>query len=490
MPWEVSVKKDATTEDTIALIINTVNGYYNSDCVRNLALQLNPTGDKYLYFKRLFHWVDTHIEYENDKEVNEQGDNYEDVYTPERTIREGKGDCKKMATLIAAVLKQVGIEPYLKHVEYYDKPYTHIYVIVPHPDLKNYVIIDPVNDHQFDKEVSHDKAQVFNLKGEEMELRQMGRTPRRSNWSLSGIGYSAATLDLDLSSTAGCQCSGVEPTPDQFERIYTELLTSDYDLLDRMLPVNTQQPTTDTREFSLGRASKEERKARREKIKDKFKNVGLALPRAAFLFIVRVNPMQLANKLANAWTKNSTAVSNFWSKIGGDPKQLKQAILSGSTVPPMPIPGVSGQTMGVITLAAVTTAIATATPILVAAKKLISDLKAAAPPGSTDQENEKAVDDLDKLILEPSENGVVEGWVDADLKSAAYSGNRPGATTAELKYDPEALLKYYADNGIDLNKVYFPPADGGKKDEEKKPATPAQVVVPAGILLALLSSFR
>lgn len=463
MSWEKTISRNADASDTINLIIETIRDYGDTEEVREKAAKLKPEGDKYHYFKRLFDDVYQTIRYKLDNPGTEE------VWTPKKLMREKQGDCKKMATLIASVLKQVGIEPYLKHVEFTGEDYSHIYVIVPYPTLDNYVTIDPVNDGKFDEEVKHDKATIYDLNGNKMELKQMGKTPTTNNGGtkyafVDSLAYTNATIDNDISSLAGCGCQiGAEPSLSELERIYGELLTSDFATMPNRTAVTTQQPTDTTQAFSIGRLSKEERKARRQRILAKVKTVSLALPRAAFLFVLRVNPKKFANKMAAAFAKDPNKVNAFWVKVGGNTADLQKAILAGSSVPPIEVKtdasgglsvsdmrGIKG--IGIIGAATIATALTTATPLIIAANTLIKGLKAGAGTEGTQEESDKETDEFDEQLTEPGEKELDAGSVDKDLVAAAYSGGRPGATSSVLKYSPEALLKYYADNGIDVGK--------------------------------------
>jgi hypothetical protein len=60
--------------------------------------------------------------------------------------------------------------------------------------------------------------------------------------------------------------------------------------------------------------------------------VAAAPVRLAALALIRSNDMSLATSLAAAWQKDSNKVKGFWSALGGNPNDLKSAIITGSGV--------------------------------------------------------------------------------------------------------------------------------------------------------------
>jgi hypothetical protein len=388
MAWEKTISRNASTQDTINLIIETINKYSNSAFIEKLSNTLNPLTDKEAFIKRLFFYVCENVKYKLDAAGVEK------VYTPERTIREGEegGDCKKMATLIAAVLKHIGIEPLLKHVEFENENFTHIYVIIPTGGGK-YITLDPVNGCLYNKEVKYDKGTIYNLKGQKMELKQMGKTPIPFNMKqasfVSGLYHSAATIDNDISSLAGCEsCGQTEGSTIE------ESLFSDVDIITNgNRPGATRLTPEPMAGIGKGRKSKAERIEQRKKLVSKFKQIGLGAPRLAFLAVLRLNPMKLANKLAKAIVTNPTAVSSLWTKLGGKPEELKKMVILATKTP------ISGNIGIGITIEAL---IASATPVIIPIMKLISDLKSEAPtPEEIQAFDEKREDGEDHAAANP-----------------------------------------------------------------------------------------
>lgn len=404
MPFHVVVKRGATIPDTLDLIVKAVNVYEHSPFVDRLTRQLNPTGSKEAFVRRLFDFVCKNVRYELDT----PGD--EEVWSPEKTVREGRGDCKKMTTLIASVLTNAGINVVLKHVYYDNELHTHIYPIVPFPDLKHYLTVDPVNHKQWNKEVEHKKASLHFLNGKKMDLHMMGKQPGQGKahgyghapqhgayqpWRAKGHFHSRSIpgaihgVDDELADLAGigaigCAMNGAK------EEILSQAMMGDFGItgLDEDEIISG---------IGIGRrkgkdkgAKRAKRKARRQKLFHVFKAVNLAPSRASFLLLVRSNIFKLANRMAKAWVHNPDALTKMWKQFGGDPNKLKQTIKAGSHKDPISkqIKGIGGigtapsveqlelmETQGIGFPPAIAAAIAAATPLVLAVIKIIGKSK-------------------------------------------------------------------------------------------------------------------
>lgn len=445
MPYHVVVKKGATIPDTLKLINLAVNVYYKSPFVTRLTKQLNPNGDKYDFCKRLFDYVCKNVKYQLDGEGNEE------VWSPEKTIREGRGDCKKMTTLIACVLKNAGIEPVLKHVRYKDEAHTHIYVIVPFPTVEKYLTIDPVNHCQWNTEVEHAKASLYFLNGEKMDLHMMGNVPSQKKtytFKSANLSTPICGVDDDISALAGvgCACSGVK------DDVLSNALAGDFNITG----LDDDQIIYGVGTIGRKRRSKAEkrqlRKDRRQKAFKVFKAVNLAPIRASFLMLVRSNIFRLANRMAKAWIHDSSGLTKMWLSFGGDPKVLKNTIKKGAWksirskingvgelpsvmeleametqgigVAPAIMEALSVEGIGVAPAVAAA-AIAAATPILLATIKIIGkskhDQDSSADSG---EEEESNADIMSKGIQEGAQNyaQATEGIGYADEVDEIVSG--------------------------------------------------------------------
>lgn len=373
MAWVKDIKQSANTNDVAQLIIKTINDYSHSQIIKDIVKQYNgnPKDNIVKFTKWLFDFCCKHITYKRDP----QG--WERIYTPERLMREGFGDCKKFTTLIAAVLKYLGYDKNirLKIVSYDGKNWEHIYPILL-LDNSKYITLDPVNYCQYNKEVAHSKALKYYLNGQYMEI-QGNRLSQMGNvFNLSNIaqGADAIVNDIDGISIGFLDRSNY---PEQIAPLNELYKLSGCDCAENT-PIG-----------KLFKKSKEERKQKRQEILNKAKNAGMAIPRAAFLGLIALGPamektslkFDLAKKLAEAYQRNPNLIKDTWTKLGGDPKALVAAVRSASGVnisgndysnnersTPVMVAGI-----GAVTATAVVTAIATATPVLMALLKSIKD---------------------------------------------------------------------------------------------------------------------
>jgi len=176
-------------------------------------------------------------------------------------------------------------------------------------------------------------------------------------------------------------------------------------------------------ENELGKARKKakktkaEKKEKRKKVFKKVAKVALAPARAAFLAIVNLNALKIANKLAKLYKADQQKLINFWTKLGGKMEALKKGIEKGSKAT---LSG-SGE-MGF----AIETAIATATPILIAIQQILKDMKITSP--TEESELEKAIEE-GKELLEKNpdvEKGSAEMDSDKDVGITKGEGESEG----------------------------------------------------------------
>lgn len=290
--------------------------------------------DRLAFLRRLQAYVHRNVQPRLDKEPDE------DVFCPETTIKNGYGDCKKMTVIIGSVLRRANIPFFLKHVYYADKNFTHIYTIVPYPCAKGYITLDAMENDQFDNEVEHARSYVYDLNGNKMDLytgnRYSGPNPASGKYSFAdAASMGAGNILRDLQMINGCNTCGA----------------NDAAIIDDIFAT---EPTTLS---GIGRKTKEQRKENRQKLKDKFKNVGLAIPRGAFLTLVSINFLKLAKRMLKAWSQDKAGMENMWKGLGGDTLKLKSAIEHGAKTQ------VSG--IGLAALASAAALAATATPILI-----------------------------------------------------------------------------------------------------------------------------
>lgn len=113
---------------------------------------------------------------------------------------------------------------------------------------------------------------------------------------------------------------------------------------------------------------RQERKAERKAgLKPKLAaKVAVAPARGAFLTLVNLNAFNLAKSLQQLYTDNPEKFKSLWLKFGGKPEELLKAVNNGANKKAI----VNG-TIG--SAAAVAGAIAAATPIIIATKKILDE---------------------------------------------------------------------------------------------------------------------
>jgi hypothetical protein len=165
-------------------------------------------------------------------------------------------------------------------------------------------------------------------------------------------------------------------------------------------------------------------------IKDATKKMNLAtIPlapsRTAFLGLVRLNALKLENKIVEAETKKPGKVQALWKKLGGDWNVLKNTVNAGSKAGKL-----SG--LGDPTLA---TAIASATPILVAVTKLLKELNIASG-----KELEEGVEQ-GKADLESNPDVNKTAGVDVAEGSSGVTVSRPTSEASTTETTPTTETK-------------------------------------------------
>jgi hypothetical protein len=311
--FDTLIKKDAGTADTLRLIVATAQQYSKKPFSIKAAAELCPPGtSREQCLKNVFEFYCRNVSYILDEPKIEK------VYTPERTLSEGAGDCKKAAVFIASILIAAGIEPIFKHVYYEGNgEYTHIYIIVPDPDLSNYITLDPTNKCQFNKEVRFSKGSLYFINGEKMELHQMGAPgpdPAEVITFTEEVSQGASSImgDMDeLSSNltgAPLPGKGVINHPKHGAEIQAHIKQGK-NVDQAALHVVTKSDPYWTK---------------------KLQHVPLSYQRGAFLELVKNNVDGIATHLAAAMGPHPEVLNNLWTVVGGDIATLKKAVIEGA----------------------------------------------------------------------------------------------------------------------------------------------------------------
>jgi hypothetical protein len=312
--FDTLIKADATTDDTLALIVSTAKDYSKHGFAQECAKLLCPPGtDRDTCLRNVFNYYCRNVKYILDQKGIEK------VYTPARTISEGEGDCKKAATYIASVLLATGrpdLVPVFKWVLYSgNDEFSHIYVIVPiNGSTNNYVTLDPTNNCQYDKEVKYNNGTLYFVNGKKMELRQMGYSDNEMKgrfnipWSNHiNEGTSKMTNDLEQISLPGIGAASSKaiklPVPAAHKAIVAKLTQG------------------------------------KPQLAASLNNIPLVNQRGAFLQLIKTNSGGIASNLVQVLAKKPDALNALWKTIGGDETHLKQMILAGSKVKAASISG-------------------------------------------------------------------------------------------------------------------------------------------------------
>lgn len=199
-------------------------------------------------------------------------------------------------------------------------------------------------------------------------------------------------------------------------------------------------------EAEIGKSKKREEKKAKKKSDKKSKpkkrkvaKVALAPARAAFLAVLDLNLLKTATKLARVWKQDGgkEKLNKFWSNFGGKPEKLQKAISKGSKET------ISGDQMGVVGA----TALATASPIIIAVVKIIKEFKAGGDSKETkdfDSGVSNAVKDLkDDPDIEKKDQDMPEGADVALVKKKGGADDKEtpmGMTTNPITISFSILL--------------------------------------------------
>lgn len=307
--------------------------------------------------ENIWNFLKDQIEYKAD------GDRNQDVRLPNRLLSDRRGDCKSFALFSAAILANLGIPVRFRYVSFSgSKTPTHVYTMAGRGS--NQFIVDAVwNSFDSEKQYRSKQDRIMNVR----------------------------TL------------SGIEASGNQ-----TEIMDAIRILQNRLnnLPVESADRAaiyTRIRELksSLSGIGK----------KGGVKKFALAVPRNAFLELVRLNVRGIAKHLSISISKDSGKVRSKWEKLGGNFSKLQKAVDAGKGKKPFLGEKKKVNGIGVIAIAAV---LLSAAPVLAALAPLLKQL---APQASEDVNN--FVDDVKGAggaLIDPSADGSVVDPKDDESK--------------------------------------------------------------------------
>jgi hypothetical protein len=292
--------------------------YDNSAFAKKIAYKFKGSTVKQTC-RNIFNWLKENIEYRIEPA------HLQTTKSLQRLVSDGYGDCKHYSGFFAAILSALNIKHHYRFTSYNNSTTpTHVYVVA-YDENNQPIYCDAVLE-------SFNTQKNFTHKIDKNMLAHLG--------SIDSIGRKA--------------------TPRKAARQERRA---------------EKQPAKDAR--------KEKRQERRDKAKEKLKSlpqgakkISIAPARAAFLGLVLLNLRGFANKLS---LSNQTKLRQKWEKLGGDFSKLQDAINKGKAKKAL-LAGIDGEdNLGAVATA--TTAVAAATPIIIALNEFLKESSEALQRG-------------------------------------------------------------------------------------------------------------
>lgn len=231
--------------------------------------------------RKIFNFLKNNVRY-----VIEPGSK-QTVKSPAAILATGYGDCKHYSLFAGGVLQNLGIPFAYRFASYkmFDKQPQHVFVVV-NPGTNNEIWIDPVvGDFDYKKPYTYATDRKMAL------------------YSISGIGATAQQrADLKAAKAA----KKAAPTKAAKQAAQTSVVAA---------------------RKAAGRTTGQVLKKGAKVVL----KVAAAPVRNSFLLLVTLNFAGLANKLAAAWQKAPSKLTNFWESAGGQINALKKAWEKGYT---------------------------------------------------------------------------------------------------------------------------------------------------------------
>jgi hypothetical protein len=272
------LESDQSTGDIINAILNAhkrhagdyakISSFFNAGSSRDTA-------------RKIYNFLKGNVKY-----IIEPGSK-QTVKSPSAILAQGYGDCKHYSLFAGGILQNLGIPFNYRFASYrvFNKEPQHVFVVV-NPGTKNEIWIDPVLN-KFD----YKKAYTYATDRKPMAL-----------YSISGIG---ATAQQKAALKAAKAAKKSAPTKAAKKAVATEVKAA--------------------RKAAGRTAGQVLKKGAKAVLK-----VAAAPVRNAFLALVALNFAGLGNKLAAAWQKAPSKITNFWEGVGGKLQALKTAWEKGS----------------------------------------------------------------------------------------------------------------------------------------------------------------
>jgi hypothetical protein len=296
--------------------------YDNSAFAKKIAYKFKGSTVKQTC-RNIFNWLKDNIEYRIEPA------HLQTTKSLQRLVSDGYGDCKHYSGFFAAILSALNIKHHYRFTSYNNSTTpTHVYVVAYNEDNQP-IYCDAV-------------LEVFNT--EKNFTHKIDKNMLAHLGSIDSIGRKSSPRRAER------QEKRAERKADK-------------------------QPQKDAR--------KAKRQDRRDKAKEKLKSlpqgakkISIAPARAAFLGLVLLNLRGFANKLS---LSNQTKLRQKWEKLGGDFSKLQDAINKGKAKKAL-LAGIDGEdNLGAVATA--TTAIAAATPIIIALNEFLKESSEALQKG-------------------------------------------------------------------------------------------------------------
>lgn len=398
---ETVIKHYQSTRDIIADLIYCFKTYNHQ------ARQVSKvsTGNIQTDGKEIYDFIQRNIKYKAEPEKNQTTRSFS------RIIHDKWGDCKHSAIMVGSIAWNQGYNVIFRFVGYEPgETFGHVYTIIEDPNTKERVIVDPLQEFNFEKPRLKEKnyIAVHNSKTNNMTLSRLTGTEAEIGRKNKVERKEQRLVKKEQRIERRAEKKVVHPYP-------AEMTVVNLDKGQEMTFTPELDDTTMQEidgMYGIGKRSKAERKkvhaARKEKRKARggvVKTVALAPVRAAFTGLLMLNFHNLASRFKSAIAKNENEVKAFAKKFGYRYDKFKATVLKGSTKKSLgEISGfvkIENEGIGfVITAAAITTA----APAVVVAVSLLKRLGLGSD--KTDKVSlDKAATDLESLTSGSNSSG-------------------------------------------------------------------------------------
>lgn len=353
--------------------------YENSAYAQKIAYKFKGGSVKQTC-KNIFNWLKDNIEYRIEPA------SMQTTKSLQRLVSDGYGDCKHYSGFFAAVLTALGIKHHYRFASYTSsKTPTHVYVVA-YDEVNRPIYCDAVLK-------TFNTEKNYNYKIDKYMLAHLG--------SIDSIGRKSSP---------------------------------------RRAARQEKRAERKAERAPAKAARADKRKDRRDRAKEKLKKlpagakkISIAPARAAFLGLVLLNLRGFANKLSNS---NQSKLKQKWEKLGGDFKKLQDAINKGKQKKAL-LSGIDDEdNLG--SVAAAGTAVAAATPVIVALNNFLKETGEALQKGK-DLFKGATGQDVDKTPFEQDKDPGAPNTATEDAEDTPTSGGGMGKMMIPLLIGGAAL---------------------------------------------------